>query len=143
MGSSPRSPSGRRLAVAALLLLPSVFMLGCAEQPDRTTGPNTEPNLSAAAQDPFAHVIEVQNRNTARLMARREVVGVGTGLADDGTPAIIVLAKGPHVAAAIPRRVEDVAVQVRVTGEFRAFPPQANKGKPGGGGGNGGKVDLK
>lgn len=144
MRFSPRSPSGRRRAFAALLLLPSAFMLGCAEQPDRTTGPNTEPSLSAAVQDPFAHVIEVQNRNTARLMAQREVVGVGTGLADDGTPAIIVLAKGPQVAAAIPRRVEDVAVQVRVTGEFRAFPPQASKGKPGGGGGGGGgKVDLK
>nr|NIR48465.1 hypothetical protein [candidate division KSB1 bacterium]NIR68775.1 hypothetical protein [candidate division KSB1 bacterium]NIS24013.1 hypothetical protein [candidate division KSB1 bacterium]NIT70940.1 hypothetical protein [candidate division KSB1 bacterium]NIU24661.1 hypothetical protein [candidate division KSB1 bacterium] len=56
----------------------------------------------------------------------------GTGMTEDGKPAVVVFAKNDVLAkqAAIPVAIEDTPVRVRVIGEVRAF-----QGPPGGGGG--------
>jgi hypothetical protein len=72
-------------------------------------------------------VMEVQNRHTAKLMAKSDVVGTATGLTDDNIPAILVFSKKMLKAGAIPQSLEGIPVAVKVTGEILAM-----KGSPGG-----------
>jgi len=73
--------------------------------------------------------MEVQNRHTARLMAKSDVVGTATGLTDDGRPAILVFTKKILKAGEIPQSLEGVPVVVEVTGEIMTMkkdgPPQS------------------
>jgi hypothetical protein len=78
----------------------------------------------------LARAIEVQERNTERLMAIEGVVGTAVGLNPGGQLAVAVLLERPGVGG-IPQQLEGVPVHPVVTGEFYALPkPQ---GKPGGG----------
>jgi hypothetical protein len=75
--------------------------------------------------------IEVQERNTERLMAIEGVVGTAVGLNPAGRLSVAVLLERPGIGG-IPQELEGVPVHPVVTGEFYALPKP--EGKPGGGG---------
>jgi hypothetical protein len=77
----------------------------------------------------FERVKQVQERNTERLMALKDVEGVAIGYDENNELAIKVFTAGPGVAG-IPRNIEGVPVRAEVTGIFYALAPGGNFGKP-------------
>jgi len=75
----------------------------------------------------FERVKEVQERNTAKLMAKDGVVGTAVGLNEQGRHTILILLDRAGLGG-IPNELEGVPVQPIVTGKIEALP----KGKPGG-----------
>jgi hypothetical protein len=75
--------------------------------------------------DAFERVKQVQEVNTARLLAMEGVEGTAIGLDDNGRLAVKVFTDGPGVAG-IPRDLDGVPVKVVVTGKFYAIkgPPE-------------------
>ncbi len=71
-------------------------------------------------------VMKIQNRYTAKLMAKSDVVGTATGLTDDNVPAILVFTKKMLKAGAIPQSLEGIPVVVEFTGEILTM----KKGSP-------------
>ncbi|TKJ36256.1 MAG: hypothetical protein CEE38_12640 [Planctomycetes bacterium B3_Pla] len=84
------------------------------------------------SEDAFERVIEIQEKNSHRLMAIEGVEGTGTGLGQSGRPAIKVFTAEPGVAG-IPQELDGVPVQTVVTGKFYALKKPPWAGGPGGG----------
>jgi len=78
----------------------------------------------------FERAKQAQEKHTARLLAMKGVVGTAVGLNMEDTPNIKVFVEGPEVAG-IPKKLDDVSVEVVVTGKIYALPKP--EGKPGGG----------
>jgi len=78
----------------------------------------------------FERVKEVQEKHTAKLMAIKGVVGTAIGCDPQEQPDIKVFVEEPGVAG-IPKKLDDVSVEVVVTGKIYALPKP--EGKPGGG----------
>ena len=77
--------------------------------------------------------IAVQYRHTPRLLAIPHVVGTAVGLNENGSPAILVLAKDIVGRGVIPEDIEGMPVQVKLTGEILALqtcPPPTNLKNP-------------
>ncbi len=74
--------------------------------------------------------VAVQGQHTPYLMGKPDVVGTAVGLAADGRPAILIATKRPVAPGVFPDSIEDLPVQVVVTGEFFALAPPPGKGKP-------------
>ncbi len=109
-----------------LLALSLVVWAGCdtAESP----APDLVEDVVLSPDDPQVRmVMDVQDRNTDDLMSRPGVVGTGTGLTEDGRPAIVVLVESEVAAkeAALPEAIDAVPVVTLVTGEIKALkgPP--------------------
>jgi hypothetical protein len=66
-------------------------------------------------------VKDVMEAHAAELMAIPGVVGVYTGVLDDGTPCIKVMVKKrtPELEQKIPKNLEGVPVVIEETGEIR------------------------
>ena len=80
------------------------------------------------SDDALEHVKQVQEANTARLLAMEGVEGTAVGLDENGRLAVKVFTNGPGVAG-IPRNLDGVPVKVVVTGKFYAIKgPPAGKG---------------
>jgi hypothetical protein len=79
--------------------------------------------------DAFEHVKQVQERNTAKLMAKEGIVGTAIGVDYKGEHAILVLLERPGVAG-VPTDLEGVSVQPVVTGKFYALPKPPQQQKP-------------
>jgi hypothetical protein len=62
--------------------------------------------------------MEVQNRHTAKLMAKSDVVGTAVGLTGNNVPAILVFTKKALKAGAIPQSLDGIPVVAEVTGEI-------------------------
>jgi len=86
--------------------------------------------LSAQGRSGEDRVKDVQEKHTARLMAIKGVVGTAVGHDREDRPDIKVFVEGPGVAG-IPKKLDDVSVEVVVTGKIYALPKP--EGKPGGG----------
>jgi hypothetical protein len=84
----------------------------------------------------LARAIEVQERNTERLMAINGVVGTAVDLNPSGRFAVAVLLERPGIGG-IPQQLEGVPVHPLVTGKITALP-KSNKGGGHSGGGSGG-----
>jgi len=84
--------------------------------------------LSAQGQsdNAFEHVKKVQEKHTARLMAIKGVVGTAVGLDTDDQPEVKVFVEEPGVAG-IPKKLDEVSVDVVITGKIYALKPG---GKP-------------
>jgi len=78
----------------------------------------------------FERVKQVQEKHTAKLMAIKGVVGTAIGCDPEDQPDIKVFVEEPGVAG-IPKKLDDVSVEVVVTGKIYALPKP--EGKPGGG----------
>lgn len=70
----------------------------------------------------MASVEQVKRRHEARLMKMRGVVGVGIGR-KDGKDCIRIYVEddSPKILAALPQAVEEVPVEIVVSGRFRAL----------------------
>jgi len=70
----------------------------------------------------MALVEEVKRRHEASLMKIRGVVGVGIGR-KDGKDCIRVYVEkdSPKILAALPRDLEDVPVEIVISGAFKAL----------------------
>jgi hypothetical protein len=111
----------------ALALLATMFLAGCAEHQDASSGP-----VSAQTTEPLSKenpqvksVMLVQDRNTPALMADKNVIGTATGLTDDGRLAVILLLENPvdsksaRGTYALPQNLEGVPVVSEVVGKIR------------------------
>jgi len=69
-----------------------------------------------------AAVEEVKRRHEGRIMKMRGVVGVGIGRKDGKDVIRIYVAEdSPKVLAALPQAIEEVPVEVVISGAFRAL----------------------
>jgi hypothetical protein len=67
-------------------------------------------------------VAEVKQRHEARLMKMRGVVGVGIGQKDGREVIRIYVEKeNPKILSRIPHALDDIPVEVVVSGTFRAL----------------------
>lgn len=70
----------------------------------------------------MASVEEVKKRHEARLMKTPGVVGVGIGRSGGKTVIRVYVAKdSPKVRKAVPDALEDVPVEIVVSGPFKAL----------------------
>ena len=79
----------------------------------------------------FEHVRQVHARNTNRLLATKGIQGSAVGMDLMDKPVVMVFAAG-HGIAGIPDEIDDVPVQVVVTGKFYAKDKPENPGNGGG-----------
>ena len=70
----------------------------------------------------MASVAEVKRRHETRLMKIRGVVGVGIGK-KDGRDCIRIYVESDHpkILAAMPQALEEVLVEIVVSGTFKAL----------------------
>ena len=123
-------------AIFAILLLTlgvSISFLGsCSEEHDVSTTPQAEQTtkLYDISNKEISATIAVQNKYTEFIMENPVVVGIGTGLDENGEPAIIVFTKTEEESKSndkslgnykIPSVLDNVPVVVNVSGEFEAF----------------------
>jgi hypothetical protein len=71
------------------------------------------------SQEALEHVKQVQERNAERLMAKEGVVGTAIGLNDNGRDVIVIMLEKSGIPG-IPENIEDVPVEVEVTGKIYA-----------------------
>lgn len=70
----------------------------------------------------MASVEEVKRRHEARLMKTPGVVGVGIGHSGGETVIRVYVSKdSPKVRKAVPESLEDVPVEIVVSGPFKAL----------------------
>ena len=71
---------------------------------------------------PMAAVEEIKRRHEARLMKMRGVVGVGIGK-KDGKDVIRIYVEedNPKIRTALPQALDEVPVEIVVSGSFRAL----------------------
>jgi hypothetical protein len=70
----------------------------------------------------MASVEEVKKRHEARLMKTPGVVGVGIARSGNRTVICVYVTKdSPKVRRAVPESIEDVPVEIVVSGAFRAL----------------------
>ncbi|MHB1038152.1 MAG: Nal1-like putative serine protease [Pirellulales bacterium] len=91
-----------------------------------------EPQANAEA---MLRVFQIQRQHNPRILSLNGVVGTATGVDAQGRWAVKVYTKKAGVAG-IPQIIDNVPVQVEVTGEIFALKP------PAGGGGGGGSVKI-
>ena len=113
----------------ALLLVLS--LTGCS---DRSGGLPTAPQLQNAATPSmgppgFAAALLAQERNTPRLMAMPGVVGTAVGLNPAGRAVVKVFTEKPEIGG-VPATIDDVPVQVEVTGLIYARSDPTTRRRP-------------
>jgi hypothetical protein len=111
-----RLRAGRLLAILWLALALAVF-------------PVSAPTASGAEPPSVQRAMQVQGRNTARLMALPDIVGTAVGCDAQGQFTVKVLAARGGVAG-IPANLEGIPVEVEVTGVFFAIPGRPAGKKP-------------
>ncbi len=125
-----------RYALGLIVFLLSFFLIntGIADAKVAPSSAGAEAVAFSQADPNVRAVMAVQDRHTGALMANPGVVGTATGLGADSRPAILVFISSYEAArgAAIPARLDNVPVIVRISGEIKAL-----KGKPPGTGGGG------
>jgi hypothetical protein len=76
--------------------------------------------------DAFERVKQVQEANTARLLAMEGVEGTAIGLNHNGEPVVKVFTARSGVAG-IPKKLDGVPVEIVVSGKIYALKPPTNK----------------
>ncbi len=119
--------------VMFVVALSLTLMLGCGDDYNTPSGPEEVQEILLLSPDnpQVRAVMAVQDRHTEDIMSRPGVVGVATGLDEDGNPAIIVMMESLSLSkkAFLPDEFESVPVVTRITGEIKALkgkPPQNN-----------------
>jgi hypothetical protein len=126
------------ITVAAALFVAAGFALAVV------TPEAAEQALFGKADPRVQSVMAVQDRHTDFLLGQPGIVGTATGLARDGSPAVLVLVESFEAArpAVIPRALDGVPVEVLVTGAIKALAKGGTPGPPGGSeGGDGCSAD--
>ncbi len=103
------------------IVLATALWMSCEKAPKSVMSPPTEPQqeLTLSKVSPQVKaVMAVQNRHTANLLAKANVVGTATGLSE-GNLVIKVFTKKPGVTG-IPESLEGIPFVVENRGEIRA-----------------------
>lgn len=122
---------------AFTLILSLGLWIGCGEQYNAPSEPQSEESLVLnQASSQVQNVMSLQDRFTDHLFSHPDVVGTGTGLAEDGRLAVVVytmndVRRGPALGRetlaqagpldAIPAAIQNVPVVVKVTGKFKVY----------------------
>lgn len=125
-----------RLLLGCCLAVVAISLIFVGVQDTAPEAVAAAPQANAQA---IARVMQIQDRNTDRLMAIKGVVGTATGLDVTGQPVVKLFLAKPGIPG-IPAKLEGVPVVAEVTGVFVALPKPDKPGKPPGHGG-GRKVD--
>jgi hypothetical protein len=123
-----RLPAVSRLAVSVALAALAVILPACSEQPQEppagarlATGRTAPPGFEAA--------LRAQSRHGERLLATPGVVGTGVGLARGGHAVVKVYTERSGVAG-VPRSLDQVPVEVAVTGRIIARADPTTRVRP-------------
>lgn len=124
-----------------ILIVSLIFIVSsCSDLIDEPVNQNnnvTQDQSVLSKDNPLiSAIIPVQEKYTAELMRIPDVIGTAVGLTNDGKPCILVLTKIDIKADALakgnvnplPDKLENVPVEIMVTGEIKTF-----RGTPGGG----------
>ncbi len=126
------------------VIVVSLTIWGCSDKGNDLLAPQQDQQgvIFDASHSAIQSVMAVQNRHTPTLMEDPDIIGTATTLAEDGSPAIMVLALTDEAAKALPRELDGVPVVVRRTDKIVALGgPPSGVGPPGGD--DGGGVDHK
>jgi hypothetical protein len=117
-----------RLAFSVAFAALAVILPACSEQPQE---PQTGPRLATgrAAPPGFEAALRAQSRHGERLLATPGVVGTGVGLARGGHAVVKVYTERPDVAG-VPRSLDQVPVEVAVTGRIIARADPTTRARP-------------
>src|SRR5438046_507559 len=115
----------KRLLAFGILSITLLAAASCNDQPTAPRAPRMAP-----LQGALAAVMRIQDRHTPQLLQVPGVVGTATGIDPSGHAVVFVLTTSTDVTG-IPGVLENVPVNVRVTGEIRALA--ATLAPPGGG----------
>lgn len=108
--------------LASALLLTMMFVSGCSDDQNQPVSPNgginsvTQSNLLSKDNPGVQRAMEVQNRNTERFLEKHGVVGTGTGMDEEGNPAVIVFTERALGKNVIPTSLEGIPVIEKVVG---------------------------
>ncbi len=109
--------------LTAALAVVLLGITGCSDQADQPVSPQAKsgaaaPMMGLSKDNPgVQRAMEVQNRNTERFLENHEIVGTGTGMTDEGEPAVIVYTKKELGSKVIPATLEGIPVLERIVGE--------------------------
>ncbi len=128
MTRSHRSSTIAAGYLAAILAL-TLSLAGCGDDqpnaPEAAFAPVQPVSAQSAAAGTLSkdnpgvrRAMEVQNRNLERFLEKKGVVGVGTGLTENGEPAIVVFTEKSLGMGRLPERIEGVPVIERVSGRI-------------------------
>lgn len=134
----PGSRSNATLTVRVAFVLALAVIAGCNDSTSPAAPREITPSMARGGQQgpDLRAAMAARAKYEARMMARGGVEGIGVGLADDGTPAVVIMTTNGAVGG-LPRTLDGVPVKLMPTGPFSAILPRAKpdgKGKPGGGG---------
>lgn len=112
-----------------LLLLAAIMLVltACSEQTADPVSPEQTVHATVLTKDNpgMRRAMEVQDRNTERFFETKGVIGVGTGMTESGSPAIIVFTEKELPRGRFPAMLEGLPVLQRVGDGVRLT------GKPG------------
>jgi hypothetical protein len=124
-------PRSRILGLLALLALGVLVaaLAGCSKElksplapVDRVTIADPDDTAELSLRNPnVLRVVDIQNRNTRRLMATPDVVGTATTVDASGNLAILVLTEKAVGRGRLPATLEGLPVIEEVTGKIRAL----------------------
>ena len=101
----------------------------CSDVPDRLTGLNAAAARLGASPEDVRGAMRVQERHTSALMRIRGVLGTAVGVLPNGKAAVQVLVLDNTVRG-LPDVLDDVPVQVRVTGMLMALSDPTLRVRP-------------
>jgi len=78
-------------------------------------------SAQGSSDNAFERVKQVQERNTAKLMAKAGVIGTAIGVNEKGSHTILILLDRAGIGG-LPNDIEGVPVQTLVTGKIEALP---------------------
>ncbi|HSD64500.1 MAG TPA: hypothetical protein VLB50_11900 [Ignavibacteriaceae bacterium] len=130
-----------KISSLLILIVSLIFIVSsCSDLIDEPVNQNnnvTQDQSVLSKDNPIiSAIIPIQEKYTADLMKIPDVIGTAVGLTNDGRPCILVLTKSDIKADALakgninplPDKLENVPVEIMVTGEIKTF-----RGTPGGG----------
>ena len=133
-----RSRRNRLGVVVLVLSLTAVLWITCSEQSNTPSEPQQMQGLTvlSKANPKVQSVMSIQDRHTETLFKHPQVVGMGTGLTEEGKLAIVVYTESEidqrtdgnlkslskaDVLEVLPAQIEDVPVVTKVTGRFTVY----------------------
>jgi hypothetical protein len=119
-----RSTQRRMFVLLGVMFAFGLLLWGCGKMSPTAPGQSSGSSSLATPQidaSQLRAVMAVQDRHTRNLMQVADVVAVGTGLDENGSPAIHVYTESKLAPGRLPSRVEGVRVIEFVSGKIVAM----------------------